>query len=90
MLPSCLRPHVSHRVIVIGAIGRQATATISSASQGEAQATAGIANHLEKFWDPRMRSPSLRTSRPTAPHRATHAPGNRATEGQGIQSLTSK
>ena len=26
-----------------------------SASQGEAQATAGIANHLEKFWDPRMR-----------------------------------
>jgi len=25
------------------------------ASQGEAQATAGIANHLEKFWDPRMR-----------------------------------
>ena len=55
MLPSCLRPHVSHRVIVIGAIGRQATATTSSASQGEAQATASIANHLEKFWDPRMR-----------------------------------
>ena len=25
------------------------------ASQGEAQAVAGIANHLEKFWDPRMR-----------------------------------
>ena len=25
------------------------------ASQGETQATAGIANHLEKFWDPRMR-----------------------------------
>ena len=25
------------------------------ASQGEAQAAAGIANHLEKFWDPRMR-----------------------------------
>jgi formate dehydrogenase subunit delta len=25
------------------------------ASQGGAQATAGIANHLEKFWDPRMR-----------------------------------
>jgi formate dehydrogenase subunit delta len=52
MLPSCLRPHVSHRVIVIGAIGRQTTATTSSASQGEAQATAGIANHLEKFWGP--------------------------------------
>jgi formate dehydrogenase subunit delta len=30
-------------------------ATTSSANQGEAQATAGIANHLEKFWDPRMR-----------------------------------
>jgi len=55
MLPSCLRPHVLHRIIVIGAIGRQAMATTSSASQGEAQATAGIANHLEKFWDPRMR-----------------------------------
>jgi len=25
------------------------------ANQGEAQAVAGIANHLEKFWDPRMR-----------------------------------
>jgi len=25
------------------------------ASQGEAQAIAGIANHLQKFWDPRMR-----------------------------------
>ena len=25
------------------------------ASQGEAQAVAGIANHLEKFWGPRMR-----------------------------------
>ena len=25
------------------------------ASQGEAQAVAGIASHLEKFWDPRMR-----------------------------------
>jgi formate dehydrogenase subunit delta len=25
------------------------------ASQGEAQAAVGIANHLEKFWDPRMR-----------------------------------
>jgi len=25
------------------------------ASQGDAQAVAGIANHLEKFWDPRMR-----------------------------------
>jgi len=26
------------------------------ASQGEAQAVAGTATHLEKFWDPRMRS----------------------------------
>jgi formate dehydrogenase subunit delta len=25
------------------------------ASQGETQAVTGIANHLEKFWDPRMR-----------------------------------
>ena len=25
------------------------------ASQGEAQAVVGIANHLHKFWDPRMR-----------------------------------
>jgi formate dehydrogenase subunit delta len=25
------------------------------AAQGEAQAVAGIADHLEKFWDPRMR-----------------------------------
>jgi len=25
------------------------------ASQGEAQAVTGIANHLQKFWDPRMR-----------------------------------
>jgi formate dehydrogenase subunit delta len=25
------------------------------AGQGEAKAIAGIANHLEKFWDPRMR-----------------------------------
>jgi len=25
------------------------------ASQGEAQAVAGIASHLQKFWDPRMR-----------------------------------
>jgi hypothetical protein len=26
------------------------------ASQGEDQAVAGIANHLRKYWDPRMRS----------------------------------
>ena len=26
------------------------------ASQGRSEATAGIANHLEKFWDPRMRN----------------------------------
>jgi len=25
------------------------------ASQGEAQAVAGVLNHIEKFWDPRMR-----------------------------------
>jgi formate dehydrogenase subunit delta len=25
------------------------------ASQGEAEAVAGIASHLQKFWDPRMR-----------------------------------
>ena len=24
-------------------------------AQGEAEAVAGIANHLQKFWDPRMR-----------------------------------
>jgi formate dehydrogenase subunit delta len=26
------------------------------ASQGDAQAVAGIADHLEKYWDPRMRA----------------------------------
>jgi len=25
------------------------------ASQGEAEAVVGVANHLERFWDPRMR-----------------------------------
>jgi formate dehydrogenase subunit delta len=30
-------------------------ATMSDRAAAEAQATAGIANHLEKFWDPRMR-----------------------------------
>ena len=29
------------------------------ASQGEAQAVAGIADHLKKFWDPRMRTQIL-------------------------------
>lgn len=30
------------------------------ASQGEAQAAAGIAGHMQKFWDPRMRLGILR------------------------------
>ncbi|MEZ6023356.1 MAG: formate dehydrogenase subunit delta [Hyphomonadaceae bacterium] len=29
------------------------------AAQGEAAAIAGIADHLQKFWDPRMRSAIL-------------------------------
>jgi formate dehydrogenase subunit delta len=29
-------------------------------SQGEAQAVAGIADHLKKFWDPRMRAQILK------------------------------
>ena len=33
------------------------------ASQGPDQAAAGIAEHIEKFWDPRMRASHLRTSR---------------------------
>ena len=28
-------------------------------SQGEAEAAAGIADHLKKFWDPRMRAQIL-------------------------------
>jgi formate dehydrogenase subunit delta len=29
------------------------------ASQGESQAVAGTADHIEKFWDPRMRAAIL-------------------------------
>ena len=32
------------------------------ASQGEPQAAAGIAGHMQKFWDPRMRLGILRSS----------------------------
>ncbi|MEI9989212.1 MAG: formate dehydrogenase subunit delta [Rhizomicrobium sp.] len=32
-------------------------------TQGEARAVAGIGDHIQKFWDPRMRSDLLRLAR---------------------------
>ena len=51
------------------------------ASQGEAQAVAGVADHIAKFWDPRMRS-AIRA------HADTGGEGLLPTVKQAIDSLT--